>query len=55
MLDEKLVEIGFSHRSEHAVYARGEGASWLLVGVYADVDHLIIIGNDTDEIMIFRQ
>jgi hypothetical protein len=55
MLDEKLVEIGFSYRSEHAVYARGKGASWLLVGVYVDVDDLIIIGNDTDEITIFKQ
>jgi hypothetical protein len=44
-LDRTLTELGFSHsESEHAVYARGRGASRLLVGVY--VDDLIITGND---------
>jgi hypothetical protein len=53
-LDETLVALGFRHSaSEHAVYARGEGASRLLVGVY--VDDLIITGNDDIEIASFKQ
>jgi hypothetical protein len=53
-LDETLVALGFSHSmSEHAVYARGKGASRLLVGVY--VDDLIITGNDVDEIAKFKR
>jgi hypothetical protein len=52
-LHETLVALGFSHSmSEHAVYARGKGASWLLVGVY--VDDLIITGNDANEIAKFK-
>jgi hypothetical protein len=53
-LDESLVALGFSHSaSEHAVYARGEGAKRLLVGVY--VDDLIITGNDATEIAKFKE
>jgi len=53
-LDETLVVLGFSHStSEHTVYARGKGASRLLVGVY--VDDLIITGNDASEITKFKR
>jgi hypothetical protein len=53
-LHETLVALGFSHNtSDHAVYARGKGASRLLVGVY--VDDLIITGNDVAEIAKFKQ
>jgi hypothetical protein len=53
-LDETLAVIGFSHSaSEHTLYACGEGASRLLVGV--DVDDLIIIKNDIDENATFKQ
>jgi hypothetical protein len=53
-LDETLVALGFSHNaSEHAVYARGEGASRLLVGVY--VDDLIITRNDASKIAKFKR
>jgi hypothetical protein len=53
-LDRTLAELGFRRsESEHAVYARGRGASRLLVGVY--VDDLIITGNDTTEIDYFKE
>jgi hypothetical protein len=53
-LDETLVALGFSHStSEQAVYARGEGVSWLLVGIY--VDDLIITGNNDTIIANFKQ
>jgi hypothetical protein len=53
-LDETLATIGFSHSaSEHVLYAWGEGASRLLVGV--DVDDLIIIRNDVDQNATFKQ
>jgi hypothetical protein len=52
-LNETLVALGFSHSTpEHAVYARGEGASRLLVGVY--VDDLIITGNIDVKIASFK-
>jgi hypothetical protein len=35
------------------VYARGEGASRLLVGIY--IDDLIITGNDDVEIVSFKK
>jgi hypothetical protein len=53
-LDRTLGELGFSHsESEHAVYARGRGASRLLVGVY--VDDLVITGNDAAKINHFKE
>lgn len=53
-LDETLVALGFSYNTlEHAVYARGEGGSRLLEGIY--VDNLIITGNDPSEIAKFKQ
>jgi hypothetical protein len=53
-LDDTLVGLGFSHSaSEHAVYAHGEGASRLLVGIY--VDDIVITGNDDAEIASFKQ
>jgi hypothetical protein len=53
-LDETLVALGFSHSaSEHAVYARGEGTSRLLVGVY--VDDLVITGSTAAEIGSFKR
>jgi hypothetical protein len=37
MLDHSLCAIGFKQsKCEHGVYARGDGASSLLVGVYVD-------------------
>jgi hypothetical protein len=52
-LDQALCALGFKHSaSEHAVYARGHGASRLLVGVY--VDDLVITGNDNSEIKRFK-
>jgi hypothetical protein len=53
-LDETLVALGFSNSvSEHVVYAHGEGASRLLVGVY--IDDLIIARNNNIEIASFKQ
>jgi hypothetical protein len=48
------VELSFTHStSEHTVYARGQGNSWLLVGVY--VDDLVITGTDAAEIAKFKK
>jgi hypothetical protein len=53
-LHKTLVALGFSHSvSGHTVYARGEGASRLLVGIY--IDDLIITGNDDVEIVSFKK
>jgi hypothetical protein len=53
-LHKTLVVLGFSHSaSGHTVYARGEGASRLLVGIY--IDDLIITGNDDVEIVSFKK
>jgi hypothetical protein len=52
-LDATLKELGFSSSpSEHAMYARGQGRSRLLLGVY--VDDLIVTGADTGEIARFK-
>jgi hypothetical protein len=53
-LDDTLGELGFTHStSEHAVYARGQGNSRLLVGVY--VDDLVITGTNAAEIAKFKK
>jgi uncharacterized protein (DUF1499 family) len=53
-LDEMLAALRFSHSaSEHAIYARVEGTSQLLVGVY--VDDLIITWDDATDISVFKQ
>jgi hypothetical protein len=52
-LDARLTSLGFMRcPSEQAMYARGDGTSRLLVGVY--VDDLIITGNDNKEISRFK-
>lgn len=52
-MDSTLLSLGF-HRSpsEHAVYARGEASSRLLLGVY--VDDLIVTGGNQQEIAKFK-
>lgn len=52
-LDRTLSALGFRHSAfEHFVYARGQGLSHLLVGVY--VDDLVITGNNASEIEKFK-
>jgi hypothetical protein len=52
-LDSTLLSLGFQRSpSEHVVYARGTGNTWLL-GVY--VDDLIVTGVSTQEISKFKK
>lgn len=52
-LDQTLRALGFDNSDiEPAVYARGQGSTRLLVGVY--VDDLIVTGNDNGEIAHFK-
>lgn len=52
-LDTSLVSLGFEKCPlEHALYRRGDAASYLLVGVY--VDDLVITGTNADEIEVFK-
>jgi hypothetical protein len=52
-LDDTLGTLGFTRSVlEHAVYRRGDGTNFLLVGIY--VDDLIITGTDAAAITKFK-
>jgi hypothetical protein len=53
-LDSTLLSLGFTRSpSDHAVYARGNAGSRLLLGVY--VDDMVITGSNLQEIARFKQ
>ena len=53
-LDASLLDLGFQRStSEHAVYLRGTGDRWLVVGVY--VDDLVITGSNNSDINTFKE